>query len=188
GIGSSGAAAIFNKYMRGTGVHRFFVPIVELYALRAGEGRPPEPLFPFRPVGQPAAGEPIAGVDVVYGRGGTRVHYEWDGQGWARSQDGRVHAMANGGPRIAPANVIVMSTTYVDSGYVDVGGNKSPEAVLEGGGEALIFTGGKLIRGQWRGIDQGGRVSFVDGLGLPVALSPGQTFIELSTPGGAAPF
>jgi hypothetical protein len=188
GISSPGAAAVFNRHQRGSDVHRFFVPLEELYAIRAGQGKPPAPLFNFRVPGQLPVGTPAGGVDVVYAKGGTRVHYQWNGEGWQRTQDGRLHQMANGGPLINPANVIVMSTPYVNSGYVDVGGNPSPEAVLTGGGEALILTAGNVIHGQWRGIDQGGRLSFLDELGLPIALTPGQTFIELDTPGGATPF
>jgi hypothetical protein len=188
GIDSRGASAVFNRNQRGTGVHRFFVPIEQLYAIREGQGTPPAPLFAFRAAGQPAAGDPANGVDVAYSRGGTHVHYQWDGTGWARSQDGRVHQMAHAGPKIVPANVIVMSTPYRFSGYVDSAGNPSPEAVLTGGGEALVFTGGHLIHGSWRGIDQGGRLSFVDPAGQPVALGPGQTFIELAPPGAATPF
>jgi hypothetical protein len=189
GINSPGAAAVFNRHQRGTDVHRFFVPIEELYSIREGQGMAPAPLFTFRTLGKPAAGNPAAGVDVVYARGATKVHYVWNGQGWTRTQDGRLHQMANNGPLINPANVVVLSTTYIDSGYVDTGGNPSPEAVLTGGGEAFIFTAGNYIHGQWRGVDQGnGRLAILDELGLPVALTPGQTFIELVTPGGATPF
>jgi hypothetical protein len=188
GIDSPGAAAVYNRHQRGSGVHRFFVPIEELYAIRQGQGTPPPPLFTFRAPGEAPAGDPVTGVNVAYGRNGTKVRYDWNGTGWARSQDGKVHQMANGGPKIAPANVIVMSTQYKNSGYVDVAGNPSPEAVLTGTGDALVFTDGHMIKATWHGIDQGGRLTFTYGLGAPVPLTPGQTFIELDTPGGAAPF
>jgi hypothetical protein len=189
GIDSPGAGPIFNRNARGTDVHRFFVPIEDLYAIRVGQGSPPsKPLFTFRAPGAVANGDPVAGVDVVYAKSGTRVRYDWNGTGWARTQDGRLHQMANNGPKIEPANVIVMSTTYRPSGYVDVAGNPSPEAVLTGTGDVAVFSAGKVIYGTWHGTDEGGKLSFLDGFGLPIPLTPGQTFIELDTPGGYTAF
>ncbi len=188
GIDSPGAAAVFFRHVRGTDVHRFFVPIEELYDIRQGQGTPPSPLFTFRAPGQIPAGDPVLGVNIVYGRNGTKVRYEWNGTGWARTQDGRLHQMANNGPKIEPANVIVMSTIYRDSGYVDTGGNPSPEAVLTGQGDVSVFSAGKVIHGTWHGTDQGGHLTFLDAFGQPIPLTPGQTFIELDTPGGYSPF
>jgi hypothetical protein len=179
GIDSAGAGAVFNRNKRGSGVLRFFVPLEQLREIREGQGTPPTPLFPFRPLGQPSAvGDPVGGAEVRYP--GARVRYEWNGLAWTRIQDGRLHQMADGGPVIAPSNVIVMSTPYRSSGFVDVTGAPSPEAVLEGGGEALFLTDAKAIRGTWARQGADGKLTFRDGAGQPVALTPGQTFIELA--------
>ncbi|MDQ3305207.1 MAG: DUF3048 C-terminal domain-containing protein, partial [Actinomycetota bacterium] len=89
--------------------------------------------------------------------------------------------------RIEPPNVIVQFVDYANSGFVDVTGTPSPEAVLVGEGEAWVLTGGKLVRGRWSRADLGAATSYTDSAGAPIALAPGRTWVELAPPGSAAP-
>jgi Protein of unknown function (DUF3048) N-terminal domain/Protein of unknown function (DUF3048) C-terminal domain len=177
---------VYGRNRRGTGLLRFFIPTQELYAVMGGEGQAPPPLFTYRPAGQPSNGGPVNGLNVTYGGGRltTTMTYEWNGTSWDRSQDGRAHVMANG-PRISPANVVVLVTPYRDSGFVDVTGAPSPEAVLEGGGEAFVLTDGKLVGGRWQ-IGPDGRIALFDAANLPIGLTPGPTWLELSPTAPAA--
>ena len=188
GIDARGVTGIYLRNQRGgtRNLYRFFLPTADFYAARGSEGGPPPALFAYRAKRVPSVGDPARGVRVVYGGGAaTDVTYEWDGDGWARSQNGRIHQMAGGGPRIAPPNVVVLMTPYRASGYRDVTGAASPEAVLDGAGEAWFLSDGKLVRGRWARGGPTGTFALTGPDGLPVALTPGQTWIELA-PGVAS--
>jgi hypothetical protein len=191
GIDAAGATPIYTRNQRGTirNLYRFFLPTDQVYAAKGSLGKTPPPLFHYRAAGQAATGDPAKGARVGYGGGAaTTVNYQWDEtlKGWARTQNGRVHVMAKGGARIAPANVVILVTPYRNSGFRDVTGAISPQAVLEGGGEAWFLSDGKVVKGRWARPGPVGAFSFTDAAGAPVALTPGQTFIELAPAAGAA--
>jgi hypothetical protein len=94
--------------------------------------------------------------------------------------------MAGGGPRIAPANVVILMTPYRNSGFRDVTGAVSPEAVLEGGGEAWFLSDGKIVKGHWDRAGALAAFTFTGPDGQPARLTPGQTFIELAPGTGSA--
>lgn len=181
-VSASGMASIFERNKHGSSLYRYFLPTAEVYSARAGAGGTPEALFDFRAAGTQASGEAVDGARVNYK--GIQVAYDWNGTGWARSQNGRAQFMAGGGPRIAPANVVILSTPYKFSGYRDVTGAPSPEAVLVGTGSAWFLSGGKAMKGSWSRAS-GGKFTFTDLTGQPAELTPGQTWIELA-PGAAA--
>lgn len=186
GIDAAGATAVYQRNQRGSGLLRYFLPTADLYAARQGQGGVPQPLFTYRSEGQQSVGVPGPGAQVVYGgRSATRIVYEWDGAAFLRSQFDRPHVMANGGPRVAPKNVVFLVVPYRNSGYVDSTGNASPEAVLDGSGKAWVLTDGKLAQGSWNRGGPNGRIQLLDGAGNPLALTPGQTWIELAPAEGA---
>lgn len=189
GIDAPGVTGIYLRNQRGgtRNLYRFFLPTADIYAARGSEGGTPPALFAYRSKGAASVGDPTKGVRVGYGGGAaTVVSYEWDGSGWARSQNMRIHQMANGGPRVAPANVVVLITPYRNSGYRDVTGAASPEAVLEGAGEAWFLSDGKVVVGRWARGGPTGTFSFTGPDGAPVELTPGQTWIELAPGVGSA--
>ena len=181
-INTAGMSSVFERNKHGSSLYRYFLPTAEVYGVGSGEGAAPDSLFDFREAATPIEGETVLGARITYK--GVRVSYDWNGTGWARGQDGRAHFMAGGGARIAPANVVVVATPYKFSGYRDVTGAPSPEAVLVGTGSAWFLSGGKAVQGTWTR-SSGGRFEFTDAVGNPVGLTPGQTWLELA-PGAAA--
>jgi hypothetical protein len=189
GIDARGVTSIYTRNQRGgtRNLYRFFLPTADLYAARGSEGGTPPSIFRYRAKAQASAGEAVEGVQVGYGGGAaTVVRYEWDGNGWARSQNGRPHTMAGGGPRLSPANVVVLITPYRSSGFRDVTGAVSPEAVLEGSGDAWFFADGKVVRGRWVRPGPSAPYTFTAPDGTVPLLTPGQTFIELAPGPGSA--
>jgi hypothetical protein len=189
GIDNGAATRVYTRNQRGSGLLRFFLPTEEMYAeTRADEAGTPPKYFTFRGADDPApAGETATGVQVGYGgNASTVIRYEWDGSGFARSQYGVAHVMADSSERIKPANVIVQFVDYRSSGFIDSTGSPSPEAVLEGEGEAWVFTDGKLIRGRWSRPTRGDVTQYLDAGGQPIALTPGRTWIELAPGPGSA--
>jgi hypothetical protein len=189
GIDARGVTSIYTRNQRGgtKNLYRFFIPTGDMYAARGSEGGTPPAIFHYRAKGTPSLGEPVKGVRVGYGGGAaTTVNYEWNGDGWDRTQNGSAHVMARGGPRLSPANVVVLTVPYRSSGFRDVTGALSPEAVLEGSGDAWFFSDGKVVRGRW--VRSGPTASFAFSApdGSVPALTPGQTFIELAPGPGSA--
>ena len=174
--------------VRGSGVLRFFIDTAAFFGFAPPDAGPPPPLFAFRDQGEAvvaAGAEDTPGVSIAYGgEANTQVRYEVVPDGWNRVQDESAYIDA-GGAQVVPANVIVQFSEYRDSGFVDVIGSPSPEAVTVGEGEAWVFTGGKLVRGRWSRPEPGAVASYTDGAGAPIALAPGRTWIELAPIGSA---
>ncbi len=169
--------------VRGEGVLRFYVDTPAFFGLAPDDAGPPQPLFAFRSDGEEATAdgaEDSAGVRLSYGgEADTQVRYEVVPEGWVRFQADMPSVDAAGTP-IVPTNVIVQFTEYPDSGFVDVNGAPSPEAVTVGEGDAWVFTGGKVVRGRWSRPEPGAPTAYTDGAGAPIELTPGRTWIELA--------
>ena len=155
----------------------------------AGQGSSaPPPLFRFRAEGQAAGGDAAKGVHMEFrGKNITTItDYAWDGASgtWKRSQDGRAH-VDSAGVQVAPKNVIVQLVRYVDTGQIDTSGAAVPEAEVVGEGEAWILTDGKVVKGRWAKPSPEVLTTYTGPDGQPVALTPGQTWIELPPAGSA---
>ena len=154
------------------------------------EGTPPPAMFQYRAEGEPAAGEPANNVKFEFrGRIVTAVEWRWDAASgtYRRKTDGADHTDAKGEP-VAPKNVVVQFTEYVNTGLVDRSGEPVPEGKIVGEGEAWIFTDGKVIKGRWKKENAEQVTSYTDGAGQPIKLTPGQTWLELPKPGSASIF
>jgi hypothetical protein len=87
--------------------------------------------------------------------------------------------------QIAPNNVIVQFTNYIDTGITDVVGTPVPEAQLVGTGRALILTNGNVIEAVWTKTAPEAVATYADSTGKPIKLTPGRTWVELVPDGGA---
>jgi hypothetical protein len=190
GIDARGVTAIYQRNQRGgtANLYRYFLPTGDLYGAKGSEGGTPPAIFQYRAGKEEAAGDVVKGAHVGYGGGAaTNVDYTWNGtNGWNRTQNGGPHVMANTKQQLSPANVVILITPYKDSGVRDVTGAASPQAVLQGTGEAWFLTGGKLLKGTWSRPGPVGPFTFSGAFGVPVKLAPGQTFIELAPGRGSA--
>jgi hypothetical protein len=74
-----------------------------------------------------------------------------------------------GGTQIAPTNVVVQFTPY----------SGEAEAQTVGEGDVWVFTDGVLRIGKWVRPDKAQPAKYVDGNGIPIALRPGRTWVEL---------
>ncbi len=157
--------------------HNLFTNPANLWSVGSGEdyatGSPP-PVLRFREPGDPIPGEPTPANGVTIDYGQTTIEYEWDGSGWARSQDGSP-TVDTAGVRATPTTVIVQFTKYVPS-LADL---KSPEAVTIGDGDAWIFTEGQIVRANWRRNELEDVFEYVDHNGNFITVLPGKSWIEL---------
>ena len=156
--------------------HNLFARTADLWAVAPDRAGQPTMLLRYRAVGAPAVGSPSLGVDVDFGH--TDVSYQWNGVGWARTQDGSSHRDGSG-ILIAPPNLIVQMTEY----GVSSADALSPEAITVGNGEALIYTGGNMIEATWSRTRSTNRIVYKDSNGAEVRLTPGRTWVALAPPG-----
>ena len=160
--------APFNLYAR----------VDQMYA-RCKDPAPP-PIFTYRKAGTPVGGIPVASVLVGF-LGSYAVRWTWDvpSATWKRRIFGAPEYSA-AGTQLAPQNVVVMYANYV--GGDPSHGNVGAEAVLTGVGKVEVFTAGREIVGTWRRPDRSKAATLVDAAGNEIALTPGQTWVELPQP------
>jgi len=90
------------------------------------------------------AGTPATRVDVPFGGFHTT---KWVFQG---GHYVNTNSYAKKGDEFAADNVLVIRAHIGDAGYLDPAGNHVPEIQLDGRtGKALLFHGGKVVRGSW---------------------------------------
>ena len=120
-------------------------------------------------------GEPSAGFSASVGS--TGVDWQWNPETgkFDRAQNGTPHVDKTYG-QIAASNVIVMGVQYQPS-PVDA---RSPEAQTVGEGPIFVFSNGQFIEGRWKRDVGIYPLEFFDLAGNPIALSPGNTWIELA--------
>jgi hypothetical protein len=172
--------------------HNLFSNVTTLYGLTPAEAQPPPKFFTFRAPGAPvaAAGAVPAGhADMKFpGVGGPTVTWDWDGTSstWKRGQDRSPHVTTDGG-QISAANVVVQFVDYPIVGYQKEGNLNSPipMAQLLGQGDAVILSGGAMIKAHWSKPSATAVTEYTDSAGAPVGLTPGQTWIELAPLGTA---
>jgi hypothetical protein len=70
---------------------------------------------------------------------------------WVYQDGGYVNenSYAADGDEFPADTVLVLRVPVGDAGYTDPAGNPVPETQFEGSGDAMIFHGGRLVRGTW---------------------------------------
>lgn len=149
---------------------------------KAGAGAAPPTFSPFLNVGAAptATGATPAPAFRVAAAPGVMAQYQWDATAsvWKRSTEGRPHVL-EGGAQLSPRNVIVQYTPYVT--FAADPKVRYPEVV--GSGEAVVFIGGSQVKARWTKSSAGAMTTYTDTAGKPIALTPGQTWVHLQTPG-----
>lgn len=117
----------------------------------------------------------------------SRPSWTWDaGSGtWLRAErDGA--AMAEGGGQLSAVNVVSITAVHRDSGFDAQNSAPVPTYVLEGQGEGVLATGGKVVPVVWSkaGRDEPLVLTLADG--SPALLAPGNTWVELVPAGSGS--
>lgn len=177
---ATGAGGAYYRENSRSAPHNLFSSTAALRRAGGTAGGVPPAIFTIRRPGTPNPNltSDANGVSISYEN--TSVSYTWNGNGWARSQDGRA-TVDTAGVRTAPETVIVRFTPY----GVSPADANSPEANVVGRGRAWIFTEGNLIRGSWSkpGVDD--VTLYRDSEGNPIQLLPGRVWVEIPEAGSA---
>lgn len=157
-------------------------------AAAQGEGGAPPPHFEYRndTVGLPASAEPVSTLTVSFPS--VEARWDWDeaAGGWARTQGSSTHVDAQDEPVVA-ANVVVAEVREVATGSVDTAGATVFEQQFLGSGRGWVFTDGHVIEVTWTKPSIRSVATWTTPDGVPVALTPGITWVELA-PEGATSF
>ena len=146
-----------------------------------GSGGTPPPHFEYRNdvTGLPATAQPADSFIVDYPSVAARWDWDEASQRWLRTQGGTPHVDADG-TQVAMANVIVAEVGHVATGALDVAGSTVWEEQFLGSGRAWIYTDAHLVEATWTKPSIDSVATWTTPDGIPVALSPGTTWIELA--------
>ena len=129
---------------------------------------------------KPLAQRPVGGrIEMGYPANHIRYDYDRKSNTYRRSVTGEGPQIdAADGRRVAPKNVVVMIVHFgpLNDGHPE---KHRLEANVIGTGQAWIATNGKTIKGTWRKSSLTGPLRFFDRRGRRVALTVGQTFVQV---------
>lgn len=167
------------------GTYDLMTEATTLLDIAAGrDAEPPLPQFEYRndEVGLPAAAVPATSVSIDFPS--VSVEWAWDAtaDGWARTQDGTEHVDAQD-ERVVAANVLVAEVRDVATGSVDTAGSTVFEQQFLGSGRGWVFTAGHVIEVTWTKPSIHSVATWTTADGVPVALTPGITWVELAREG-----
>ena len=103
-----------------------------------------ESYLPFGKTGDTPTGQPAKRISAVFSPGHTT---SWV---YRRGTYENRNSFAAAGDRFRPHNVLVLRVRVGDAGYKDPAGNPVPETKFTGTGQALLFSGGRVVRGTWK--------------------------------------
>lgn len=161
--------------------HNLVTSTAALYASGAAQHAPavaPPPAFTFGPMD--AAATPAAAVHIAYQY--SDVTWTWNQQAgvWFRSYADTGPATLGEGGQMTTNNIIVMRVAMYPSQYVeDPMGSHENLLTLTGTGPLQVFRNGRVVNGSWSRPDLTSPTAYLDAAGKPVAMEPGQTWIEL---------
>lgn len=158
---ASGGAPPTVKRIRDAGIHAFtegapgyqrdssrqvpynlFMHLRELAAKVPAKDSVPGYL-PFGPAHHAIAGTRARGLAAVFS-GSHTTNWSYQGGHYVNENSFAAH-----GDQFRPDSVLVLRVRVGDAGYKDPAGNPVPETKFTGSGTALLFHGGRVVRGTW---------------------------------------
>ena len=140
----------------------------------AGTLKPAKLASPYLPFGNAKLpkGKPAAGLTATFSPSSSTSFT------YAGGRYTNVDTNAASGDQFRPQTVLVLRVQVGDAGYLDPAGNHVPETKFTGQGPAMVFHGGRLVRGTWvkNGLDAD--VTLKNG-GHNLQLPPGPVWVEL---------
>ncbi len=131
--------------------------------------------FKFLKDGASSAGDRVDKVDFSYSAADCEFTYDAETGLYTRTEDGAEYIDKETGEPIKVANILVQN---VKSSSLDSKGRLKIDMCA--GGDALLFTDGKVVKGTWSREDLDSRTIFVDAEGKQFKLSPGHTWVEVA--------
>lgn len=132
--------------------------------------------------------------DLPNGQPASKIAASFSGghtTSWTYGKGGytNVNSYAREGDEFPADTVLVLRVRLGDAGYLDPAGNPVPETKFTGSGQAMLFHGGRLVRGTWKKKSLSSAISLSTKAG-ELDVPAGHTWIELvpTTQGGNVTF
>jgi hypothetical protein len=142
-------------------------------------GKPQAPAWTFKPEAA-LEDRPTGGtIEADYYANRIRYTYDRTTNTYPRSVSPGVKQVdAASGRQVAPRNVVIMFMRFspLNDSHPEKG---RLEADVVGSGKAWVATNGRTLAARWVKSTLTGPTRFLDAKGHPIALSPGQTFIQV---------
>jgi Protein of unknown function (DUF3048) N-terminal domain/Protein of unknown function (DUF3048) C-terminal domain len=108
------------------------------------------------------------------------ITYEWDGDGWLRTEGGAPF-MTEAGDQLKVTNVLIEEhEVNLSDTIFDTAGNPSTEiGDVTGTGRAVLFRDGRMIKGTWERESEESPVVFLTKEGDEMVFAPGSIWIAL---------
>ncbi len=134
-------------------------------------------LFVFEGVG---AGQEAKSIAIGY-PAACAVSYDYDAasNSYLRWLAGSPHVDKLSGLQVAPSTVIVQYIELEDTGVRDMAGALSPDAVVIGQGDALVFSGGRASSCKWVKASASTITRYLDEAGNDISVQPGSVWVHL---------
>jgi len=100
--------------------------------------------LPFGPASDLPKGQKASGLAAQFS-GGHTTNWKYQGGTYVNQ-----NTYAQAGDQFRPDNVLVLRVKVGDAGYKDPAGNPVPETKFTGTGKAMLFHGGRVVRGSWK--------------------------------------
>lgn len=131
--------------------------------------------FKFLGKGETSTGEDVTEVSFKYASAKCEFTYDAETGLYTRTMGGNAYIDKETGESITVANVLVQKVT---SSALDSYGRL--EIDMCAGGDALLFTGGKVVKGTWSREDLDSRTIFTDAEGNEFKMTPGHSWVEVT--------
>lgn len=158
----------------------------DLWSIAASReaGGAPSPHFEYRDesIGLPPSARPARSITIDYPSATSLWEFDVEAAGWARTQDGEPHVDADGA-RVVATNVLVAEVDHVRTGSFDVVGTTVYEEQFLGTGRGWVVTDGHVIEVTWTKPSLDSVATWTTADGVPVALLPGRTWVEIAPVG-----
>lgn len=159
---TSGAAPVTIRRIRGAGItffgedakgfyrasdrsapYNLFTKMRETATLAEGDGERPADYLSWGKAADLPKGKPARTLSASFSSSHTTS--------WTYRDGGYVNenSYAADGDEFPADSVLVLRVRVGDAGYRDPAGYPVPETLLEGRGQAMLFTGGRVVRGSW---------------------------------------
>jgi Protein of unknown function (DUF3048) N-terminal domain/Protein of unknown function (DUF3048) C-terminal domain len=125
------------------------------------------------------------GSDLPKGRKVTSIGAQFSGghtTQW-KYENGAYHNLnsnAPAGDQFPATNVLVLRVREGNAGYLDPAGNPVPKTLLDGKGNALLFSDGRMVAADWqKGRSPASRITLTTKKGKKLTVPAGHTWVEL---------
>ena len=130
-----------------------------------------ESYLPFGAAKDLPKGQKASGLAAMFS-GGHTTNWKFENGKYTN-----LNSFAQAGDQFRPDTVLVLRVRVGDAGYKDPAGNPVPETKFSGSGKAMLFHGGRVVRGTWKkSLDSTIKLTTRAG---ELAVPAGHTWVEL---------